>query len=232
MKNRDYISIINRNKILEIVSNIKLTKKNIEIGSGRGEMTKEIIKIIGKRKLILIEINKKYTKVLRRKFPQKEVTIINKSILEVDIKKQGKFTVIGNIPYSISSKILKKLLNNIRYIKTQYIMIQEDIFKKINTLGCWQYYLYNSIYYIRSICKLEGRDFKPKVKVNSVFIEMRKRNTIDASNKEFITNNSKRLYKMIVEKIKLGCLSVKKYSEIKIEEYLFFSLAFRRKIKG
>ncbi|MGX7458711.1 rRNA adenine N-6-methyltransferase family protein [Candidatus Vidania fulgoroideorum] len=231
LKNRDTVFLKNRDKILEIVKNIKLTRKNIEIGPGRGNITKEIVRYIKDSRLILIEINRSFSKLLRRRFLAKGVIIINRNILKVDISKIGKVTIIGNIPYSVYNKILKKLLIDREYIKAQYLMIQVDVLKKIANSRNYNYYLYNTIYTISSICNLKGDDFKPKVRINSVFINMRRRKMLNKSTEEFIISNNKELFRDIY-KVKKKQLKASKNSKIEIREYIFILLIFRRKIEG
>ncbi|QSW38033.1 hypothetical protein JSR06_00075 [Candidatus Vidania fulgoroideae] len=231
LKNRDTISIVNKYKISEIVKSIKLTSKNVEIGPGRGNITLGIVSKLGGKKLILIEINSKLSKLLRKKLTRRGVKVLNKDILKVNIGELGRITIIGNIPYSISNRILTKLLLSRRNINTQYLMIQIDIFSKLTTIGNWRYYLYNVVYKIHCVCRLKGNDFDPKVKVSSAFIKMSRQRIINNITEAFIINNCRKLSKLLLKTINIGLPIYISYKNIRLEEYIYIMLIFRRKIE-
>ena len=90
-----------------------LKNRNIlEIGPGRGALTDEILKQHPKL-LTIIEKDNEMVKYLNEKYHQnKNVRIINADILKFNLKKffKKKITIIGNLPYNISSQILVKFL--------------------------------------------------------------------------------------------------------------------------
>ena len=99
------------NKIIKIV-NFNQNTKILEIGPGYGNLTKKILEN-NPKKIFAIEKDKKLSFFLKDFFlNQKNIEIINQDILKViNNKKWGNdITVLGNLPYNISTKILTSLI--------------------------------------------------------------------------------------------------------------------------
>jgi len=97
-------------KILSLAS--FKNKQVIEIGSGTGNLTKEIIKLKPK-KIICIEKDKIFVKNLNTIFQnEKNLIVMSGDILNLNLKQLiSKDTIIiGNLPYNISTQILIKFL--------------------------------------------------------------------------------------------------------------------------
>ena len=99
------------NKIKKIIES-KKNKNLIEIGGGYGNLTAEISKL-ELENLYVIEKDEKLSYILKDKFKNhKNVHIINDDFLNL-IKKnkfKKKITIVGNLPYNISTKILSSLI--------------------------------------------------------------------------------------------------------------------------
>ena len=98
------------NKILNL-STIK-GRDIIEIGPGKGALTDEIIKRKPAR-ISLIEKDNNLYKFLNDKYKNiKNIKIYNEDILKFPLEKyvKNKTTILGNLPYNISSQILVKIL--------------------------------------------------------------------------------------------------------------------------
>ena len=83
----------------------------LEIGGGTGNLTAKLAEVA--KKLIVIERDTVLAEELKEMFEDKKnVEIIEADFLEMQPKQIGKIEVVaGNIPYSISSPILFKLLD-------------------------------------------------------------------------------------------------------------------------
>ena len=129
--------LIEKNIIKKILGLINLNGKNIvEIGPGKGALTDEILKFKPKS-LMLIEKDFELSKYLYSKyFLVKKVKIINADILKFNFDeiKKDKISIIGNLPYNISSQILIKLL---KYKELKYkfndliFMFQKELGERI-----------------------------------------------------------------------------------------------------
>lgn len=81
----------------------------LEIGPGRGTLTEALVSRVSR--LVAIEKDRELVPVLRAKFPQ--VEIVEGDALELDwhaIAGPGSRSVIGNIPYYITSPLIDKAL--------------------------------------------------------------------------------------------------------------------------
>ena len=228
--------LIEKNIIKKILGLINLNGKNIvEIGPGKGALTDEILKFKPKS-LILIEKDFELSKYLYSKyFLIKKVKIINADILKFNLDeiKKDKISIIGNLPYNISSQILIKLL---KYEKLKYkfnnliFMFQKELGERI--IGKFPSKNYGRLsiisnYRLRIIKKflVSANCFFPKPKVKSMVIHFKifknksyKINNI--SNLEKVTNilfSNKR--KMINKKIKniLTDQKLKKIPELNLK---------------
>ena len=98
-------------KIIEI-GNIEKDKTVLEIGSGSGNLTQQIIEKKPK-KIIAIEKDKKLSLFLKKLFiNNKNFNLINNDVLEIIKNKSfGKNVIVfGNLPYNISTQILASLI--------------------------------------------------------------------------------------------------------------------------
>ena len=102
------------NVIKKIASLDNLSSQTVlEIGPGSGNLTEFIIKKQPK-KIILIEKDQRFCKLLREKFAHQEVIEIhNKDILEYTFNETSlkDSIVFGNLPYNISTQILAKFIS-------------------------------------------------------------------------------------------------------------------------
>jgi 16S rRNA (adenine1518-N6/adenine1519-N6)-dimethyltransferase len=122
------------NKIIELAE----IKNNhiVEIGPGTGNLTKKIVEQKPKN-LILIEKDNKLASNLKNDFQTfNNLKIFNEDILKFDLEKklEGSTTIIGNLPYNISSQILIKLIKFKTWLpkyKKLILMFQKEVADKI-----------------------------------------------------------------------------------------------------
>src|SRR3989339_1391778 len=85
-------------------------KQVLEVGPGMGILSDFLL---GKKDLetYLIDIDTESYEFLKRKYPDLGARLINGDFLELDFAAvfPGKFGIIGNFPYNISSQILFKV---------------------------------------------------------------------------------------------------------------------------
>ncbi|MGX7583029.1 rRNA adenine N-6-methyltransferase family protein [Candidatus Vidania fulgoroideorum] len=226
---KDKIFLINKFKINEICKNIKKGKNLLEIGPGYGSLTKKIIK---KFKFnILVEKEKKFCIFLKKKY-KKNVKVINKDILNYKII--FKTTIVGNIPYSISNKILIKLIKEKKKIKEAYIMLQKDLFEALYKRKKLSSFLLLFNFDVSKISELSGNDFYPSVSVNSIFFSMKpKKNYLSKKIDIFLIKNCSFLLKnkkIMLDNSKLfKCFRKTENSKISINENFFFLLYIYKK---
>ena len=129
--------LIDNNIINKIIKLSDVCNNNIvEIGPGTGNLTKKIIEQ-NPKSLILIEKDHKLTSCLNTKLSNsKNIKIFNEDILkfELESKIKKESTIIGNLPYNISSQILAKLIKFKKWLpkyKKLILMFQKEVADKI-----------------------------------------------------------------------------------------------------
>ena len=129
--------LIDNNIINKIIKLSDVCNNNIvEIGPGTGNLTKKIIEQ-NPKSLILIEKDHKLTSYLNTKLSDsKNIKIFNEDILkfELESKIKKESTIIGNLPYNISSQILAKLIKFKKWLpkyKKLILMFQKEVADKI-----------------------------------------------------------------------------------------------------
>ena len=104
--------IRDKNVLLKIINefNPRPEDKIIEIGPGRGALTKLLLEKVNN--LTVVEIDTRVIKTLQKLSPN--INIVNDDFLIIDLNSfytddNKKIRVIGNIPYNITSPIMFKL---------------------------------------------------------------------------------------------------------------------------
>ena len=170
--------LTDKNVISKIISVTEIKGKNIlEIGPGTGNLT-EIIISKKPNKLFVIEKDIHLCKILYEKFKNK-ITIFNEDILKFNLERfnNNDFTVFGNLPYNISSKIISKFVNNSDAVlfSDLIFMFQKEvgdrILANVNTSSYGRLsILLNWRLNIKKICDIKPTSFNPKPKVDSSLI--------------------------------------------------------------
>lgn len=126
--------LIDNNIIRKIIEQLNLENGDIviEIGPGTGALTSLLVE--KKIELTVIELDIRAIELLKEKFKDKKINIINNDIRKVnlnDFYKDKKIKIIGNLPYYISADILFLLFKNYQIIDTIVIMVQKEVAKRI-----------------------------------------------------------------------------------------------------
>ena len=104
----------------------------IEIGAGLGTVTRKLRELAVR--VIAVELDHRLAAALEEDFASfRNVEIIEKDFLELDLKKLGKgpYYVVGNLPYRITSPILAKLVQGRERITHALLLTQEEVAQKI-----------------------------------------------------------------------------------------------------
>ncbi|MBQ3464569.1 ribosomal RNA small subunit methyltransferase A [Candidatus Saccharibacteria bacterium] len=116
--------------IAELASSEKGTKLCVEIGPGLGTLTSSLLKRFDK--VIAIEFDQTLAKNLPASFPGKNLEVINEDILAFDFAQINEpFVVAGNIPYYITTPIIKKLLSLDFKPERIVLLVQKEVAEKI-----------------------------------------------------------------------------------------------------
>lgn len=117
-------------------ANVGENEAVLEIGPGEGVLTEKICQKA--QKVISIELDDKLRVDLEKKFDtQKNLEIIFEDILKINLpklideKKMNHYKVIANIPYYITSKIIRLFLETTHQPDELILMIQKEVAQRI-----------------------------------------------------------------------------------------------------
>lgn len=123
------------NTLEKIVEMAELTPDStvLEIGPGTGNLTQVLAEQAGR--LTAIELDDRLVPLLREAFvDQPHVEIIHGDILDIDLVGvigTGPYTVVANLPYYITSAILRHLLETEHHPQRIVITVQREVAERI-----------------------------------------------------------------------------------------------------
>ncbi len=186
--------LIDNNVLNNIANVINVSEDDlvIEIGPGQGALTKYL-----KNKncyLLCYEVDKDLTKYLDN-LENNKTKIIYQDILKSNIKedikdiKYNNLFIVGNLPYYITTPIIKYLISQNLNIKEMIFMVQEEVANRFsakpNSKDYGSITLYLQYYFnITKLFKVSKYAFNPVPKVESAIIKLEKRNKILDVNKD------------------------------------------------
>lgn len=127
--------LINQQIIDDIVRKSGITEDDtvLEIGPGLGSLTKALLSTA--KRVIAVELDDNMVNVLKNRFNQENLEIINNDILKIDLKdltnKYGKIKVVANLPYYITTPIIMKLLEEEYDIESITVMVQKEVGERL-----------------------------------------------------------------------------------------------------
>lgn len=170
--------LVDQNKIKLIVNSIPNLKNStiVEVGPGRGALTKPMVEIA--KKVIAIEIDEDMINILNETITKENFHLINKDILDINwddiLKEKNEIQFVSNLPYYISTKIMFKVAQDTRF-DSMSIMLQKElvdrIFANINTKMYGRLTVaIGSIFNLEKRINVPAGCFIPKPNVDSGFI--------------------------------------------------------------
>ena len=166
-------------KLLEDLVNLINVASNdrvLEIGPGKGDLTKILVNICDS--YFGIELDKDLLIFLKKKFPKNINAFIGGDILKLnpsEIYASKKFRVIGNIPYNISSPILDWCEKHYEKILDMHFMLQKEFAlrcagnEKTSSYGRLSV-ICKYLYEVTIVKEVSKEFFDPIPKVDSLFV--------------------------------------------------------------
>jgi len=178
--------LIDNNIIKKISDSINATEKDliIEIGPGMGALTKSLKE--KNTNIICYEIDKDMIPYLNKLIDDK-TKVIYEDILNANIKEDiknieyDKLYIVGNLPYYITTSIIKYLINLNMNIHEMIFMVQEEVADRFTSLPGNKEYgsitLFLNYYFnVSKLFRVSKNCFNPVPKVESSIIKFEKRN--------------------------------------------------------
>ena len=152
----------------------------LEIGPGMGVLTRYLLQR-PELNLKMVELDGESVQFLRSHFSGMDGRLLQADYLKLDVHKvfPGKYSVIGNFPYNISSQIFFKILDDRDRVPEVVCMIQKEVAERIaegpgsKTYGILSVLL-QAWYDIEYLFTVEPGAFAPPPKVRSAVIRLRR----------------------------------------------------------
>ena len=127
-------------KLITSAAELAPTDVIMEIGPGLGVLTKELVQQAGW--VIAIELDSKLAAILKQTLAFKNVIIINKDIIEIEpgallreqkagfppiINRPFRYKVVANLPYYITSPVLRHFLEASVRPQIMVVMVQKEV---------------------------------------------------------------------------------------------------------
>ena len=148
----------------------------VEVGPGGGALTKYLIKIPA-IDFKAVELDDEKVQWLSLTYPDLAGKIIHKSFLDIEKPFEGKFTVIGNFPYNISTQILFKTLEWREDVGAVIGMFQKEVAERIASKHGSKVYgvisvLMQAFFTVEYLFEVSENAFNPPPKVKSAVIRL------------------------------------------------------------
>jgi len=156
----------------------------LEVGPGMGILS-DILLERQDLETYLIDIDRESYAFLQEKYPQLGDRLILGDFLALDLTKifPGKFSIIGNFPYNISSQILFKVLEHRDRVVEMVGMFQKEVAERCaSPAGTKEYgilsVLIQAYYNIDYLFTVKPGTFNPPPKVNSGVIRLSRNDAV------------------------------------------------------
>ena len=104
----------------------------LEIGPGLGTLTSALFQFFDK--VTAVEFDERLANNLPKSFPGKNLTVINKDVLTLDLNSidlPEKYVVAGNIPYYITSPIIQKFIHAEHKPTKIVFLVQKEVAERL-----------------------------------------------------------------------------------------------------
>ncbi len=152
----------------------------IEIGPGLGFLTQALVE--NSKTVVAFEIDNDLIPILNQKFGMKETfKLVHTDFLEYDLQElldnKSNVKVVANIPYYITSPIIRKLIEHRDKISEIYLMVQKEVAERIASkhnssnmsILAHSVQFYGEAEYLFTVSK---EMFSPVPKVDSAFLKI------------------------------------------------------------
>ena len=149
----------------------------VEVGPGLGVLTEKLAALAGR--VVAVELDENLSVRLKNKLARFDrLEIVHADILEVELKKvlspDLSYKVVANIPYYITSPILRYFMQNEVRPSLMVIMMQEEVARDVASKPGHMTFLSVSMQLFSRpeiVCKVPSTSFDPVPKVDSAVVK-------------------------------------------------------------
>jgi 16S rRNA (adenine1518-N6/adenine1519-N6)-dimethyltransferase len=169
------------------------TPRTIEIGPGRGALTRHLLPRTDE--LHAVELDNRLAYLLKKKFAEEsKLQVLEADVLETDLSQWGEAVIVGNLPYYITSPIIEKFLAMDGRFTTAVFLVQLEVAERLVAKPHSRDYGYLSVATqlvcgVELVCKVPPEAFDPPPKVHSAAVKFRRN--------EHVTENLSALLKFV-----------------------------------
>jgi 16S rRNA (adenine1518-N6/adenine1519-N6)-dimethyltransferase len=160
------------------------TPRVIEIGPGRGALTRHLLPRTGE--LHAIELDPALVSYLRRKYiSDSKLHVHAADVLSTEIGQWGPAVLTGNLPFYITSPIVEKFLALDQRFPLAVFLMQLEVAERILALPHTRTYGYLTVATqlvcdVELVCRVPASAFVPQPKVDSAAVRFRRKPEIPA----------------------------------------------------
>lgn len=170
--------ITSKKHVKEILDRTNICKQDnvIEIGSGKGHFTKELVKM--SRSVTAIEIDENLCRITQNAVgPFENIKVVHTNILKYTFPTNINYTIFGNIPFNISTDIVKKITFESQ-AKYSYLIVEKGFAKRLQNLQRALGLLLMVEMDVNILKKVPRAYFHPKPGVDSVLILLKRHESL------------------------------------------------------
>lgn len=151
-------------------------KQLLEVGPGGGALTKYLLEL-KEIDFKAVELDDEKVDYLLKTWPQLQGKIIHQSFLDIEKPFTGKFTIVGNFPYNISTQILFKALEWKEEVECIVGMFQKEVAQRVAAKEGSKVYgvisvLLQAFFTVEYLFDVHPGSFQPPPKVQSGVIRL------------------------------------------------------------
>lgn len=180
--------LISKNIVKKLIDLSSLNKNDfvLEIGSGLGSITIELLNRVDK--VLAIEKDNRLVKILNEELSFDNLEIINQDILDFDENQLEEYSVISNLPFSISTAVIRKFLESNNPPKKLIVITQREVAERMKATPPNMSFLSVVIQFyadVKILFNISKGNFFPNPKIDSSVVKIVPKEKINIDKNEF-----------------------------------------------
>ena len=228
--------LVDENIIFQIVDSIMSAKPEqlVEIGPGLGAITAQLLPLI--KTMEAVELDRDIIPELEKNCAGLgELKLYNQDILNFDFneihQKDKKLSVVGNLPYNISTPLLFHLTQYSDLISNMFFMLQKEVVDRICAqVGTKAYgrltVMIQYHYQTDFLFNIPPTAFVPQPKVDSAFLRL-----VPHKEKPFVANDEKKLKQIVTQAFSMRRKTLRNTLKKLIDPQLLESLGINPQLR-